>query len=337
MVLGQNPPREANSTGGSCSGAGLGGALRLDPGPPYRADRAGGHRALRLPEWIRIAAGSLDAHVGAVGAGIRPDDGGQYRHLHRQYAGIGGRRPGRKGPAFCVCGQAEDSILPGLVGIKTSQAAFGDLFAWLRDLLLWPVEAILMDSDRADPATRATIHRELREGLMPHLAEAAADSPLAAAPMALDWFNGRRYPRINESLQGAISGLSLGATAPDLYQALALGAVFGQKQILDSLQAPDSGLISCSWWGASRTRPPRSYSFWRMSRTSRSVFRRPSRRRLGGSLWGSVQRLRLRQPKPDTARGFREPMRRTRPGAPSGPGLSGPGRVYGGGAGGFSL
>lgn len=212
-------------------------------GPPILAGEPVGRlrsdwaRTLGLPEGIRIAAGSLDAHAGAVGAGIRPDTmvvnigTSTVNLLVSEAAALAGK------DLRSVCGQAEDSILPGLVGIETSQAAFGDLFAWLRDLMLWPVEVILMDSDCVDPATRATIHRELREGLLPHLAEAAADSPLAATPMALDWFNGRRYPRINESLQGAISGLSLGTTAPDLYQALALGAVFGQKRILDSLQA----------------------------------------------------------------------------------------------------
>ena len=36
------------------------------------------------------------------------------------------------------CGQAENSILPDLVGVETGQAAFGDIFAWFKKLLMWP-------------------------------------------------------------------------------------------------------------------------------------------------------------------------------------------------------
>lgn len=40
-------------------------------------------------------------------------------------------------------GQAEESILPGYVGIETGQAAFGDIFAWFKRLLMWPIEDML--------------------------------------------------------------------------------------------------------------------------------------------------------------------------------------------------
>ena len=40
-------------------------------------------------------------------------------------------------------GKAEDSILPGYIGIETGQAAFGDIFAWYKRLLLWPVRQAL--------------------------------------------------------------------------------------------------------------------------------------------------------------------------------------------------
>ncbi|MEG1758725.1 MAG: FGGY family carbohydrate kinase [Oscillospiraceae bacterium] len=93
---------------------------------------------LGLSKTVVIAAGSLDAHAGAVGVGIgenvlacafgtssvdmliaKPEDVAD------------------KNLTF-TCGQAENSIIPGYVGIESGQAAFGDLFAWLRGLLLWP-------------------------------------------------------------------------------------------------------------------------------------------------------------------------------------------------------
>ncbi len=50
---------------------------------------------------------------------------------------------------------------------------------------------------------------------------------------ALDWFNGRRTPYANANLRGAISGLDLGSTAPMIFRALAESAVFGSRAIFD--------------------------------------------------------------------------------------------------------
>lgn len=39
-----------------------------------------------------------------------------------------------------ACGMAEDSILPGYMGIEAGQSAFGDVYAWLKRFLIWPSE-----------------------------------------------------------------------------------------------------------------------------------------------------------------------------------------------------
>ena len=52
---------------------------------------------------------------------------------------------------------------------------------------------------------------------------------------ALDWFNGRRYPKLNESVRAAIDGLTLGTKAPAVYCALVKGTVFGCKRVYQSL------------------------------------------------------------------------------------------------------
>ena len=49
--------------------------------------------------------------------------------------------------------------------------------------------------------------------------------------IALDWFNGRRYPHLNEKIKSSITGLTLGTTAPEIYRALVQATVFGSRRI----------------------------------------------------------------------------------------------------------
>ncbi|MFS2049861.1 FGGY-family carbohydrate kinase, partial [Variovorax sp. CT11-76] len=50
---------------------------------------------------------------------------------------------------------------------------------------------------------------------------------------ALDWLNGRRTPYADQTLHGALFGLSLGSSAPQLYRALVEATAFGAKAIVD--------------------------------------------------------------------------------------------------------
>ena len=51
----------------------------------------------------------------------------------------------------------------------------------------------------------------------------------------IDWFNGRRYPIINETVKGGMYGLTLGTDVPHLFRSILLSAVFGSRRIIDSL------------------------------------------------------------------------------------------------------
>jgi L-ribulokinase len=51
--------------------------------------------------------------------------------------------------------------------------------------------------------------------------------------VATDWMNGRRTPDANQLLKGAITGLTLGSTAPLIFRALVEATAFGSKAILD--------------------------------------------------------------------------------------------------------
>jgi len=185
-------------------------------------------RRLGLDKGVIVAGSSFDAHAGAVGAGVN----GSTMVLNlgtsavdmfaAPAAAFAGRDMAYAG------GQAEDSIIPGLVGLEAGQSAFGDVYAWFKKLLLWPLDAL---------SGSAAYRRELEENLLSELDRAAEALPIENGPAGLDWFNGRRYPFVNEHAQSAVTGLHMGTTAPEVYRALVASTAFGQKRILDAWAA----------------------------------------------------------------------------------------------------
>ncbi|MBC8533166.1 ribulokinase [Yeguia hominis] len=187
------------------------------------ADRLG-----LLPDTV-VGTGSFDAHAGAVGAGIAP--GTLVKVLGTSTVDLLVTRPELlKGKRLgTICGQAEQSILPGYVGVEAGQAAFGDLFSWYRRLLSWPLA-----QDFARPWISETAAAELSAALLSQLDRAAQTAPWDPHLLTLDWFAGRRYPGIDETATGAMFGLTLSSSAVQVYQSLALSAVFGSRRIFDS-------------------------------------------------------------------------------------------------------
>ncbi len=188
---------------------------------------------LGLPEGVTVSGSSFDAHAGAVGAGI--DEKMLVCTIGTSAVDMVVMKPGQLKNVDIqrltrYGGLAEDGILPGYVGIETGQAAFGDLFAWFKRLLLWPFEQIreFTGEDGCE-----LIYEEAEKRILPLLEKAAAALPEKTDfPVALDWFNGRRYPDTDDLKRGMISGLSLGCGAPEIYRALVFAAVGGLNRIL---------------------------------------------------------------------------------------------------------
>jgi L-ribulokinase len=175
---------------------------------------------LGLRPGITVAVGAFDAHLGAVGAGA-----GAY--VLTKVMGTStcdmmvAPEHAITGTVRGICGQVDGSIIPGLIGLEAGQSAFGDVYAWFRRLLGWPLAALGLSSDEA-------IAR-----LLPALEAAALPLPPAGGVLALDWFNGRRTPDADLRLQGALCGLTLGTDAPALYRALVEGTAYGARAIVD--------------------------------------------------------------------------------------------------------
>jgi L-ribulokinase len=133
-----------------------------------------------------------------------------------------------------ICGQVDGSIIPGMLGMEAGQSAFGDIYAWFRELLLWPVEEILGKTMLIDKATKERVIQEIEEKIIPELSKRAEEIPIAESGIvALDWMNGRRTPDANQMLKGALFGLNLGSDAPRIFRALVEATAFGAKKIVD--------------------------------------------------------------------------------------------------------
>lgn len=185
-------------------------------------------RRLGLPETVVVGVGAFDAHMGAVGAGIEPYSLVRVMGTSTCDMLIAPNEEVGELLVKGICGQVDGSILPGMLGMEAGQSAFGDVYAWFQNLLAFPLQQFLPESEAA----------QLVEKIIPTLSERAAEIPVNEQdPVALDWFNGRRTPDANHKLKAAISGLNLGTDAVRLFKMLVEATAFGARHIVERFRS----------------------------------------------------------------------------------------------------
>jgi L-ribulokinase len=225
----------------------------------YTADQAAGTLSaewaarLGLTEKVVVGIGAMDAHMGAVGGQIEP------YYLSKV---IGTSTcdmlvaPSSEASHIFVrgiCGVVDGSIIPGMIGMEAGQSAFGDVYAWFRQLLSWPLKYLpgLSGKLGKDEINKLTDH------LIPELSRRAGELELSDhLELSVDWFNGRRTPDANAHVKGAITGLHLGTDAVAVFRSLAEATCFGAKAIVERFrdqQVPVKGLIGIG--GVARKSP----------------------------------------------------------------------------------
>ncbi|MDB5275417.1 MAG: L-ribulokinase [Ferruginibacter sp.] len=219
----------------------------------HTADESVGHLSkawadkLGLSTDVVIGVGAFDAHMGAVGGQI------EAYHLSKVM-----------GTSTCdmlvapmievegklikgICGQVPGSVIPGMMGMEAGQSAFGDAYAWFKNILAWPLQKLLPQSALIDADTSAKLIEEATNNIIAELSKQASLIPLEENnELAIDWLNGRRTPDANQLLKGALSGLNLGTDAPRIFRAIAEATCFGAKAIVDRFNdegVPVKGLI----------------------------------------------------------------------------------------------
>ena len=175
---------------------------------------------LGLKPGIAVGVGAIDCHVGAVGAGIVPGTLVKVMGTSTCDIVVGTYDEVGDRTVRGICGQVDGSVLPGYIGFEAGQAAFGDLYAWFRRVMAWPLRQIA----GSDP--------QLEERILGELTAEAERLPLTPDdPVALDWHNGRRTPDADPRVRGALDGLTLATSAPAIYKALVEATVFGSRAI----------------------------------------------------------------------------------------------------------
>lgn len=179
---------------------------------------------LGLPPNVSVAVGIIDAHAGAIGAGICVNT--MVKIIGTSTCDIVVTSDANlKGKNITgISGQVDGSVIPGLIGLEAGQSAFGDVYAWLRDILSWSVESIpekgLIVKNILSRLTEEAVRLEIRETDL----------------VANDWFNGRRSPFNDPTVKGGFSGLTLGTTPAQIFKSLVEATAFGSRAIMEHLQ-----------------------------------------------------------------------------------------------------
>lgn len=190
-------------------------AFRYDT-VPTQSDQAAGFltnelaAVLELPQGIPVVAGSFDAHVGAVGAGVGP---GVLVKIIGTSTCDCTVAPFSEIEISGLCGSVPGSVVPGMIGLEAGQSAVGDIFAWFTDQFAG-IETI--DS----------------------LTDQAADiAPGSSGLLALDWHNGNRSILVDPQLTGLIVGLTLTTRPAEQYRAYIEATAFGARRIIEQFES----------------------------------------------------------------------------------------------------
>ena len=133
-----------------------------------------------------MAVGAFDAHMGAVGAGIKP--GTLVKIIgtstcDMMVAPMDGALPDIPG----LCGIVPGSIIPGMYGLEAGQSAVGDIFNWFVKYL-----------------APAALHGQGRRASPISPRRPKSSGPGESGLVALDWNNGNRTILVDPLLTGLL-------------------------------------------------------------------------------------------------------------------------------------
>ncbi len=173
---------------------------------------------LGLKEGIAVSVGAFDAHMGAVGAGIK--EGTLVKILGTSTCDLmiaPTSKPLADIPG--VCGIVNGSVLPGYYGIEAGQSAVGDIF-------LWFVNHLVPDSYGATVGEKFVNMEKAMLG----------KKPGSTGLLALDWNNGNRTILVDVRLTGLLLGQTLHTEAHEIYRAYIEATAFGALTIINRVE-----------------------------------------------------------------------------------------------------
>jgi L-ribulokinase len=189
----------------------------------YPAEEKAGNLSLEWAEKlglsteVAVAVGAFDAHMGAVGAGVKI--GTLVKILGTSTCDVM-VWPNKEKLADIpgVCGIVDGSVMGGYFGIEAGQSAVGDIFLWFVNNLV--------------PETYGKSADEKFETLGKLASEL---TPGESGLLALDWNNGNRTILVDVRLTGLILGQTLHTQPHEIYRALIEGTAYGALAIIDRI------------------------------------------------------------------------------------------------------
>jgi L-ribulokinase len=180
---------------------------------------------LNLPNDVLIGIGAFDCHMGAVGGQIEPYYLSKVMGTSTCDMLVAPSDEVKNILVKGICGQVNGSIIPGMTGMEAGQSGFGDVYAWFKNLLAWPINNFIEEDNEKE---------KIRNKIITELAQQAANIELYDDDeIAIDWMNGRRTPDANQLLKGAIANINLGSDAPRIFKSLVEATCFGSKAIVE--------------------------------------------------------------------------------------------------------
>lgn len=188
---------------------------------------------LGLTTAVKVAAGNIDAHAGGIGAGVKNKAIVQIIGTSTCDIIVGPKS--ENNPLIPgISGQADDSIIPGMVGYEAGQSVYGDYYAWFKRVLMWPLREIFAKIEYIDKETKDKVIQEVYDKMIPELARQAKLIPAKDSHIiATDWINGRRTPNVDYELKGTITGLALSSSTPLLYKSIVEATAYGSRAIVE--------------------------------------------------------------------------------------------------------
>ena len=219
----------------------------------YTSDQSAGNLSaewaerLGLSTDVVVGVGAFDCHMGAVGGEIEPYYLSKVIGTSTCDILVAPKEEIADALVKGICGQVDGSVIPGMIGMEAGQSAFGDAYAWFKQVLMWPVKNLLADSGVLQGDDMKKVLDYVDDQIIPQLGKQAEALPVtAASELALDWFNGRRTPDADQTLKAALQGLNLGTDAPRIFRAIVEATCFGAKSIVNrfiSEGIPVKGII----------------------------------------------------------------------------------------------
>ncbi|MDD5687691.1 MAG: ribulokinase [Elusimicrobia bacterium] len=174
-----------------------------------------------LREDVAISVGAFDAHMGAVGAGIKP---GTLTKIIGTSTCDMMVAPNTEKLADIpgLCGIVDGSIIPGYFGLEAGQSAVGDIFNWFVKNYV-SREYFKVSSKKTD------LHQIVTN-------KASKLFPGESGLIALDWNNGNRTVLVDAKLSGLLIGQTLHTKPEEIYRALIEATAFGARIIIDRFE-----------------------------------------------------------------------------------------------------